>query len=91
MTSYDFEVAAKNFAIGVLKERGCDVTIEDLQLVWFAHLLGNKKCLLYCPQMGKRYIEITYSQESDMFYIDLYEKLDHIDAHLVKADFKAHV
>ena len=43
MTSYEFEVAAKNAVIDIFN----DLRIEDIQLVWFTHTLGNKKCCLY--------------------------------------------
>jgi len=51
MSSYEFEVAAKNAVIAALAERDILVTIKDLELVWFAHLLGNKKCLIYGREM----------------------------------------
>ena len=47
MNSYEFEVAAKNVVIDMLAKRGIKAKIEDLQLVWFTHLLGNKKCMIY--------------------------------------------
>ena len=75
MTSYEFEVAAKNAAIEAIKYRyNIDVDIEDINLVWFTHLLGNKKCMLYTPQIEYAYIEVTYSKEKDEMYVDVYEK-----------------
>lgn len=79
MTSYEFEVAAKNVVINMLAKRGIEAKIEDLQLVWFTHLLGNKKCMIYGPVMANLYAEITYARDSQMVYADLYMKIDHQD------------
>lgn len=76
MTSYEFEVAAKNVVIDMLAKRGIEAKIEDLQLVWFTHLLGNKKCMIYGPVMANLYAEITYAWDSQMVYADLYMKID---------------
>lgn len=37
MTSYEFEVAAKNAVVDLID----GATVQDLQLVWFSHTLGN--------------------------------------------------
>ena len=81
MTSYEFEVAAKNVVINMLAKCGLEAKIEDLQLVWFTHLLGNKKCMIYGPVMANLYAEITYARDSQMVYAALYQKLDHQDIH----------
>lgn len=91
MTSYEFEVAAKNAVIDVLKEHHVNVTIVDLQLVWFAHLIGNKKCLIWAPAMRNLYAEVTYSLESEMMYVDLYEKKQHKELHSFDMDCSAHI
>lgn len=91
MTSYDFEKAAKNVVIDMLKRQGIDATIEDLQLVWFTHLLGNKKCMVYGPVMANLYAEITYAADSQMVYADLYMKIDHRDVHGYDLNFDSGV
>ena len=91
MTSYEYEVAAKNAVIEVMKERGVEINITDLQLVWFAHIVGNKKCLIWGPPMGNHYAEVTYVQISDMIYVDLYKKVQHKEMHSFNADYQAHV
>lgn len=73
MTSYEFEVAAKNAVIDIFN----DLRIEDIQLVWFTHTLGNKKCCLYAPGMGTSYAEVTYSKEQDVMWVDIYDKIIH--------------
>jgi hypothetical protein len=74
MTSYEFEKAAKNATIKVVKEYGIDTTIQELQIVWFTHCLGFKKCMLYAPSMGSMYCEVTYNRDKDEMYVDLYDK-----------------
>lgn len=78
MTSYEFEVAAKNAVIKVLEENyDIMVSIKDLELVWFTHVVGNKKCLIYGHEMGKMYAEVTYVKDSMTMYVDIYKKIQH--------------
>ena len=45
MTSYEFEKVAKNAVIKLMKEKhDIDLTMNELEFVWFAHELGYKKC-----------------------------------------------
>ena len=89
MNSYEFEKAAKNVVIDMLAKRGITATIEDLQLVWFTHLLGNKKCMIYGEVMANLYAEITYSKYSNMVYADLYQKPDHKELYSHELHFDA--
>ena len=89
MTSYEFEVAAKNVVIEMMARRGVECNIKDLNLVWFTHLLGNKKCMIWGDCMANLYAEITYARDSDMVYADLYQKLDHRDIHGYELNFDA--
>ena len=78
MTSYEFEVAAKNAVVKELEEYyDIMVSIQDLELVWFTHVVGNKKCLIYGREMGCLYAEVTYVKESMTMYVDLYKKVRH--------------
>ena len=72
MTSYDFEKAAKNAVIDVL---GKDIVIDQLDMVWFAHELGYKKCTIWGEPMGNKYAEVTYNRDKDEIYVDIYEKI----------------
>ena len=72
MTSYDFEKAAKNAVISVLGE---DIVINQLEMVWFAHELGYKKCTILGEPMGNKYDEVTYNRDKDEMYVDIYEKI----------------
>ena len=72
MTSYDFEKAAKNAVIDVLSE---DIVIDQLEMVWFAHELGYKKCTIWGEPMGNKYAEVTYNRDKDEMYVDIYQKI----------------
>ena len=61
MTSAEFEQAAKKAAAEALGEEG-GICEDDLETVWFAHVLGFKKCLLFAPKKPGCYIEITYNR-----------------------------
>ena len=73
MTSAEFEKQAKK---AVAEALGTAVGIgpEDLETVWFAHVMGFKKCLLYCPEMPNSYFEVTYNRDRNQIYVDIYNK-----------------
>ena len=75
MTSYEFEKAAKNAVIDIMKEYDLNLKIEELDFVWFAHELGHKKCTIYAKDMGKYYAEVTYNSVKDEMYVDIYNKV----------------
>ena len=77
MTSYEFEVAAKNAVIDAIAWDGDDPDISALELVWFTHVLGNKKCLIWGRPMGAMYAEVTYNKETGEMYVDVYTKVAH--------------
>ena len=90
MTSYEFEKVAKNAVIKALREKlGFDLSVEELQFVWFAHILGYKKCTVYAPRMGKFYAEVTYNRDKDEMYIDVYEKQDNTVIRSDEFDYEA--
>ena len=72
MTSYEFEKAAKNAVIQTLSD---DISIDQLDLVWFAHELGYNKCTIWGQKMGNRYAEVTYNRDKDEMYVDIYQKI----------------
>ena len=72
MTSYDFEKAAKNAVIDALSD---DIVINQLEIVWFAHELGYKKCTIWGEPMGDKYAEVTYNPDKDEMYVDIYQKI----------------
>lgn len=75
MNSYEFEVAAKNAVIAVVQEKyGETYDIIQIQMVWFAHVLGNKKAILIDNGMNMRIYEVTYNREKNELYVDVYEK-----------------
>lgn len=86
MTSYEFEVAAKNAAIDLIEYHTREqVPIEKVHTVWFAHVLGHKKCLLFAETIPNVYIEVTYNTIECEMYVDLYEK--HLHQKLLASKF----
>lgn len=67
MTSYEFEKVAKN---AVIKTLGEDIAIDRLDFVWFSHILGAKKCLIWGPDMYDKYAEVTYNKDKDKIYVN---------------------
>lgn len=75
MSSYEFEVAAKNAVIEVCHERyGEDYIIGDIQMVWFAHILGFKKAILINNGSNLQIFEVTYNRDKNEMYVDSYSK-----------------
>ena len=75
MTSYEFEVAAKNAVIEVLKEQyDEEYDITQIHMVWFAHILGYKKAILIDLSDNLRMYEVTYNREINKMYVDVYDK-----------------
>ena len=92
MTTYDFEKAAKNAVIKIMKEQyGIELTIQELQFVWFAHELGYKKCTMYAERLGHYYPEVTYNRDKDELYVDIYLKQSNTKIAGKELDFEAHV
>ena len=75
MSSYEFEVAAKNAVIEVCREHyGEEYVIKDIQMVWFAHILGFKKAILINNGPDLRIFEVTYNRDKNEMYVDSYSK-----------------
>ena len=75
MTTYEFEVAAKNAVIAAVKERYHeDYQIQDVQIVWMARILGFMKTILIDNGGNARLYEVTYNRERNEMYVDMYSK-----------------
>ena len=75
MTSYEFEVAAKNAVIKVIKETyGEDFNIHEIHFTSFSHVLGDKKATMIDCGNNARYYEVTYDLSNNAMYVDVYEK-----------------
>ena len=75
MTSYQFEVAAKNAVMDVILKNHDEVfTIKDLSLVWFARILGDMKAIVIDNGVNNRLYEVTYNIDKDEMYVDEYDK-----------------
>ena len=82
----EFEKAAKNAVIKVLNE---NINISELDLVWFAHELGYKKCTIWGQPMGDRYAEVTYNRDKDEMYVDIYKKISNTKIQREEFDMEA--
>lgn len=75
MTSYEFEVAAKNAIIRLIQERyGENYGFHEIHLTSLYHILGSKKCTAIDCGNNTRYYEVTYNALKDEMYVDMYEK-----------------
>ena len=72
-----FASALNDVSKKVLKEttNRKEITIDQLDLVWFAHELGYKKCTIWGAPMGDLYAEVTYNRDKDEMYVDIYQKV----------------
>lgn len=75
MTSYEFEVAAKNAVVKSIKVLyDEDYNVNDISIVWFSHVLGNKKAIVIDNGKNSRIYEVTYNTSKGEMYCDTYEK-----------------
>lgn len=75
MTSYKFEVIAKNEIIRLLKGLfNEDFSIDQVQLVWFSKVLNHWKGTFIDNGSNNRYYEVTYNRMTNEMYFDMYEK-----------------
>lgn len=93
MNSYLFEVAAKNAVIKTVKENHSEsFTIDQIHMVWFAHIMGFKKGIFI--DAGKvagennRIYEVTYDRDKKALYVDEYDKVN--NTVITKMDFDVH-
>lgn len=91
MSTYKFEVAAKNAIIKGIKEQyNENYKIQDISVVWMAHLLNNKKGVFVDNGKNMRLYEVTYNKERDEMYLDMYEKRVNKPIPADEFDFEAH-
>lgn len=75
MTSYEFEVAAKNAIIFSVKDKYDEsFNIEDISVVWMTHVMGFKKGVFIDNGQNNRLYEVTYNRDRDEMYVDMYVK-----------------
>ena len=75
MSTYDFEVRAKKELIRLIEETYGEIfQIEDISVVWMAHLLRNKKAIFVDNGKNQRLYEVTYNSATNEMYVDMYEK-----------------
>ena len=91
MTSYEFEVAAKNALIKLIKERyGEEYSVHEIHFTSFSHVLGDKKATLIDSGNNARYYEVTYDRVNNALYVDMYEKQYNVRVPGEDLDFQVH-
>ena len=91
MTSYEFEVAAKNAVISLYAKEGIEFTVNEIDFVWFAHTLGFKKCTIWGKPMENEYAEVTYNRDKNEMYVDIYQKVSNTKIVGEDIDTKVHI
>lgn len=75
MESAEFEILARKVLIYKISEYYQeDYWPEDIQMVWFAHVLGNKKAIFIDMGRNSRIYEVTYNAAKNEIYVDGYDK-----------------
>lgn len=75
MTSFEFERVSKKCVCAIMKEKhDIDLTVFDLDFVWFNCTLRNMKCMLYSKLMGQYYAEVTYRDATKEMIVDIYSR-----------------
>lgn len=75
MTSYEFEIAAKNAVVEVCKNEGISITIADIHVIFLSDILGYAKTTLQIAGPEPRYFDVTYNRTKNEMYIDTYQKI----------------
>lgn len=89
-SSYAFEVASKNAVIRYMREKyGIDLTIKELQLVWFAYAMGNMRAGLYARRLGEYYPEVSYHRDDNQLIIQLHVRVGEERINSDQFDFEA--
>ena len=75
MTSNQFDMIARAAVAAVcVQNYGEEYDARDIQVVWFAHVLGNKKTIMIANGPNNRIYEVTYNAAKDELYVDAYSK-----------------
>lgn len=54
----------------------CDITLDDVYVVWFCKTLQNLKCLISTTIPDGMYYELTYNGDKEEIYFDAYKKFE---------------
>lgn len=90
MTSYEFEVAAKNAVIKRNFDCNEFYTIEDISIVWHSYILGYQKAILIDNGYNNRLYEVTYNPDRDEMYLDEYQKSENMVFDAGMIDIQVH-
>ena len=57
-------------------EKGANLKIDDIYVVWFCYILGGWKSLVSTNEPDGMYYEVTYNVDKDETYFDAYKKVE---------------
>jgi len=61
-----------------------ELVMDDVNVVWFARVLGGWKCIISSTVAKGLLWEVTYASSRDEMYLDVYTKLNNIKISLGK-------
>ena len=67
-------IAMSHFNVMEKQEGADDLTLDDMNVVWFSKTLSNWKALVSAPAFTRLYYEVTYSGSKAEAYLDCYIK-----------------
>ena len=56
----------------------CQLTMDDVYVVWFSKTLQNWKALVSTNVSDGMYYEVTYNGDKKETYVDVYKKWDNV-------------
>lgn len=74
----DYEKIAKQIVYNYYTERGIEISIENIYVIWMCKTLENIKGILSTTIPDKKMYEITYNGQKNELYFDPYLQTDNI-------------
>jgi hypothetical protein len=77
-------VVLDNFNAHRKPDKVPELVLDDINVVWFAKVLGGWKCIISSTVAKGLLWEVTYASSRDEMYLDVYTKLNNIKISLGK-------
>lgn len=72
------KVVLDNFNAHRKPDKVPELVLDDVNVVWFAKVLGGWKCIISSTVAKGLLWEVTYASSRDELYLDVYTKLNNI-------------
>jgi len=72
------KVVLDNFNAHRKPDKVPELVLDDINVVWFAKVLGGWKCIISSTVAKGLLWEVTYASSRDEMYLDVYTKLNNI-------------